>query len=299
MNSPINLRFSCSYYENDKTLYCGHNAGFFSNCSVTFWAIEELLNQGIVPEVINFSRSFDNYRDEGQEGIDLYSSYFCLDYTQDINHLISSRIKIQNHHGIYKNYNFADYNPLMARYFKPNQSILEIEHNIVQNYDIDYSKTIVVFYRGTDKGYEAKLIDPKYYLKEAEKILNRNPDFKILIQTDQKQVRDLLSNYFQKNCFFLEEMPVTSGKTALHLQDLNISKFEFGQRILAVTYLMSKCKFIINHTGNMASWLCLFRGNANNMFQFSRQGHLITDWNKMYYTVVEKFSKPKRESFDF
>lgn len=286
INPPINLGFNCSYYDN--TLYCGHrhNAGFFSYCTVTLWAIEELLNQGIVPEKIDFSKSFKNYRDEEQTGIDLYPCYFRIDYTQDINHLIGSKIKIQNHHDIYKNYNFADHFPLINRYFQPNQSILEVECNLQQKYDIDYSKTIVIFYRGTDKGSEVKLVDPKYYLKEAEKILNKNPDFRILIQTDQEQVRDLLSNYFQEKCFFLEEMPVTSSKKALHLQNLSISKFEFGKRILAVTYLLSKCEFIINHTGNMASWVCLFRGNAKNMFQFSCKGYLINDWNIMFINII-------------
>jgi hypothetical protein len=158
---------------------------------------------------------------------------------------------------------------------------------LIAKYKFDPAKIIAVVYRGTDKYQEVKLASPQLYLNKAKALLQENPDFKVLIQTDQKQVRDLFLDRLGNQCLSFEEMSVTEGKVGLHLLDedcLCLNKFEFGKTILAVTHLIAKCKFIVNHTGNMALWICLFRGSASNMFQFDRKGNFVSTfyWIKYY-----------------
>ena len=38
---------------------------------------------------------------------------------------------------------------------------------------------------------------------------------------------------------------------------------------LAITIIMSKCKYIVCTTGNCSIWIMLYRGNVDNIFQFN------------------------------
>ena len=49
--------------------------------------------------------------------------------------------------------------------------------------------------------------------------------------------------------------------------------YEYAKKYLAVTIVMSKCKFVICTTGNCSIWITYFRGNANNVHQY-----LIDKW---------------------
>ena len=49
---------------------------------------------------------------------------------------------------------------------------------------------------------------------------------------------------------------------------LNTNKLLHAQQFLAVMQLISKCKYLINHSGNVARWLILYRGNTNNTIQY-------------------------------
>jgi roadblock/LC7 domain-containing protein len=53
-------------------------------------------------------------------------------------------------------------------------------------------------------------------------------------------------------------------------------KNEFSKFYLAITIIMSKCKYIICTSGNCSLWIMFYRENANNVFQ-----NLNDDW--FYY----------------
>ena len=37
---------------------------------------------------------------------------------------------------------------------------------------------------------------------------------------------------------------------------------------LAAIQILSSCKFLINHTGNVARWIVKYRGSTKNMIQY-------------------------------
>lgn len=43
---------------------------------------------------------------------------------------------------------------------------------------------------------------------------------------------------------------------------------EFSKYYLAITIIMSKCKYIICGSGNCLLWIMLYRNNSNNICQF-------------------------------
>lgn len=263
------------YSEQSRTLHCSWNCGFFSNCTVTLWGLVDLYNLNKMPERIDFSSAFSDYRT--QEQIDNKTNLHPLYFRTDLDSKIRTKttpVMRHDHHGIYRNYDFDSYNPFIQRYFNLSESILDIQNYLVQKYSIKFEKTIAVCYRGTDKHIEVKLADPRKYLSAAEYVLGQIPDARILIQTDQKQVRELFTGYFGDKCFYFDEMPVNEDEVAVHktLSRFQLNGFEFGKMVLATTHLLSNCRAIINHTGNVASWICLFRGNAEGVLQFDREG---------------------------
>jgi hypothetical protein len=100
---------------------------------------------------------------------------------------------------------------------------------------------------------------------------------RVLVQTDQSQAKELFLTEIPDS-FAFEEMPTTPSSTVLHslnADTLKMSKLDFGRHLVASTLMLSRCKVIINHCGNMALWIALFRGNANGMIQFDRYGQRV------------------------
>ena len=274
----------------DKVLYCCHNAGFFSNCTVTLWNIVELYRKyNILPDRIDFSKAFSSYRDQidSNEEVDLYPVFFKTTTPYSVK--LRKHVVNVDHHGIYKLIDFPSYSSLIRKYFVLSENDLKVQTTLIEKYDIDLQRTISIIYRGTDKSTEVKLASPELYLNKARELLHNNPDHKVLIQTDDINVRNLFAKHLGGKCVYFQEMPVTSGRIALHNQDeeiLHMGKIQFGELLLAVTYLLSKSHYIVNHTGNMALWICLFRGNSTNVFQFDKSGKLITLHKHAYYWLV-------------
>jgi hypothetical protein len=45
------------------------------------------------------------------------------------------------------------------------------------------------------------------------------------------------------------------------------TNFEFVKKYLAITYIMSQCKYVVFGSGNCSLWIALYRGNAHNIIQ--------------------------------
>lgn len=283
---------------NNNVFYCLHNAGFFSNCTVTLWGIVELYRKyKILPRRIDFSKAFSLYKDQrdSKEEVDLYPFLF---QTRTLNSVKLNRyVDGLDHHGIYKLIDFSSYSLLIRKYFELSDNTLKVQNTLLKKYDIDLSRTISVIYRGTDKGTEVKLANPELYLDKTRELLSLYPDHKVIIQTDDLSVRNYFANQLGKKCFYFREMPVTPGKTVIHdlgEEILKMRRSQFGELLLAVTNLLSKSHYIVNHTGNMALWVCLFRGNSTNVIQFDRTGKIVTlpiytyNWLKRLKQRIER-----------
>ncbi len=258
-------------------LYTITNTGLFSNCTHALCCLIDLAALGYFPRRIDFSRSFLAYRDN-EEPTDLYPALFR---TSDdaVARLASAcahsrSLKCPDHHGIYSIYPYGQFNLFMDAYFRPSYEIERLANALQEKYRIDCSNTLAVVYRGSDKGTELKLASPSQYVQAASAVMGGRG--RVLIQTDQAQAKALLLGQIP-GAFAIEEMPTTGGAKALHLLDsqtLGARKEDFARTLLAVTLLISRCDGIVNHCGNMAAWICLFRGHARGVVQFDRHGRL-------------------------
>jgi len=73
-------------------------------------------------------------------------------------------------------------------------------------------------------------------------------------------------------------MPVSRHGVVVHERDdasLQRDRGEFGGMLVAVTELLSRAAFVVNHTGNLALWVCLWRGHSRGVVQFDSTGGLV------------------------
>ena len=231
--------------------------------------ISDLANQGISPKKIHLTSGCDKYCNHSDNSdIDLYPIFFKPDVYQNYE-LWTTLPRFV--HGRYSLAKTERWHPFIKRWFNPSDQVMAKVEKYSKEYQFDPEETIGVFYRGTDKKFEIPISDFRKYRQVLKFLLKKNPESRIFVQTDQEEFRDYLIGEFGSRCFYLEEMPVAKGSTGLHFlkdEELQIDRVEYGVRVLAATYLMSRCKALINCTGNMALWITFYRGHTNEMYQF-------------------------------
>ncbi|MGO9644716.1 MAG: hypothetical protein ACLPY5_08225 [Candidatus Bathyarchaeia archaeon] len=117
---------------------------------------------------------------------------------------------------------------------------------------------------------EIAQIQQEYYVQEVKRLIARDPSLRIMIQTDQQQIRDRFMRALGERAFFLSELPVSSSPIGVHDMsdsERGISNFENDQRMLAAVNILSKCRYTITHTGSIGLWTYLFRGTPRNACQ--------------------------------
>ncbi len=237
-----------------------------------------LHNSGITPTGLSIRKGFAAWRTPELIEKDLYPFLFRTDASC----AIPADVKVRkfDHHARYGRLRLDLLTPFIHRWFLPAAPVVEYGESLLRSSNLNPDKTIVVLYRGTDKSSEVYLARPEEYLAQAIRLLHENPDFRVLIQTDQEQVRDLFVRELGPRCFYFPELPVTSGTKVLHQlsqSELPLSRLQFAQSLIAVCQIVSTCRHLINHTGNMALWSVLYREHTRHMLQFETFGLLADD----------------------
>jgi len=253
------------YDEGKGELIVTHNSGFFALCTITLNALNRIYPSHRYVTVTWNSQFSWSWRDENQTGINLFELYFKPNRALDIRSLVNCSLVSQ--YDIYEDLNFKQLNPYIQNYFEPSDRVKGKQEEFLRKYGIEYGNTIGLCYRATDKWWEIAQIQPEYFVQEAKRLLARDENLRVFVQTDQRQVRDYCLRELGKRAFFLTEMPVTTSTVGIHVlseSERGISNVELGVRILAAVNILAKCRYLITHTGSIGLWGYLFRGTARN-----------------------------------
>ena len=249
----------------------GHNAGFFSCCSVKLHHIAMYVNSNKkLPDGIDSSKQFAWYKKNTDRDKDITYHYF-EHYDTIKNTEIYFPIRY-HWNDQFIHYSDLDYNcltPLVKKYFSPSVEINEIVNNMKQLYKLNFENICVLFYRGNDKNIETKTADYDEYLDHANQIITQNPEILFLIQSDETEFIEFMTNKFPHNSFYFKD-EIRHMKKCNDTVDkkMKSQNYEFSKKYLAITIIMSKCKFIICGSGNCDMWIMLYRGNNNNVIQY-------------------------------
>ncbi len=253
----------------NKTVKVNHNAGFFSCCSVKLDNIIKYINKNKeLPQYVNSSSQFEWYKPTNLKNKDITYEYFKKDQKNiipDCKKKINYKESYQ--FSIYKNLDINTIYPIVQKYFSLSDKILKIENNIKNKYNLNYENICVLFYRGNDKATEVKLPNYNDYIKWGQKILDLNPNIQFLIQSDETEFIEKMKSNFKNHIVFNDEIRHMS-KSNNTVDKIDSSRnFEFSKKYLAITSIMSKCKYVIFGSGNCSIWIVFFRGNANGIVQ--------------------------------
>ena len=78
-----------------------------------------------------------------------------------------------------------------------------------------------------------------------------------------------MTNKFPHNSFYFKD-EIRHMKKCNDTVDkkMKSQNYDFSKKYLAITIIMSKCKFIICGSGNCDMWIMFYRGNNNNVIQY-------------------------------
>ena len=246
-----------------------HDHGFFCCCSVKLAQIVYFINfYKKLPNIVDSSKQFSWYKNVGDKDItyDYFQHYDTIENNIETNNPIDYH---WDHQFInYSNLDFKNLTEVIKKYFSPSNNINDIKNYIEQKYNLNYENICVLFYRGNDKIRETKLCDYDEYLFYANKI-NLNPNICFLIQSDESEFIDYMTNKFPNNSFYFKD-EIRHIKKCNDTVDKKLcsTNNEFSKKYLAITIIMSKCKYIICGSGNCSEWIMFYRGNNKNVIQY-------------------------------
>jgi hypothetical protein len=253
------------------SIIINHNSGFFSCCSIKLMHIVGFINyMNKLPDDVDSSKQFEWYKNENDKDKDITFDYF-KHYSQ-INDIIQINENI-NYHQLhqfipYSLLNYTNLIPLVKKYFSPSNEISTIINNMEQKYNIDYDNTCVLFYRGNDKLRETTLCDYSEYLQFSNNILLKNSNIKFLIQSDETEFITYMRVHFPNNSFYFNDeirhMNKQNNTVDIIMKELN---YQYSKYYLAITIIMSKCKYVICGSGNCSIWIALYRGYSDGIIQ--------------------------------
>jgi hypothetical protein len=244
-----------------------HDWGFFSCCSVRFQEITcYFCEKKRLPDIVDSSLmfgwyKFDKTKDVVFDYFDHYDNYDNIEYEKDIYFWNWQQ---------YENYSrlpYADWTPFVTKYFSPSSEVKTMISNIEAKYNLDYENLCVLFYRGNDKNYETKICEHEEYIPIAKRILRENPHTQFLIQSDETEFIEKMTAEFPQNSFYFKD-EIRHMNKKLGTVDSDKTKIDvFSKNYLAITIIMSKCKYLVFGSGNCSIWILLYRGNADNVYQ--------------------------------
>ena len=252
-------------------LYCLWNCGFYSNEFQVFNSLLTLLSHGIIPERIDYSLGFRHFKKDPEQ--DIYPDFHEINSMVDVE--LYADVELPDSNKFEPNlYDFHVYNQITDRFFGPSKNVLDKVDVLKSKYSLDPDKTISVLYRGTDKSTELVLAHPQDYLIVTQRLLEKNPDFKVLLQTDQTQVIQMFVEALGDKVVFFEETPSTTSNSVIwNLMEKNgADSIEWSQWFDAALRCVSDCRYMINHTGNVAFFANLYRGSLDGVYQFDELG---------------------------
>jgi len=245
-----------------------HNSGFFSCCCVRLESIVNFYNKNKkLPDKVDSTQQFARYKTD--KNIDYTPLFFktldtTVPYQSDI---IISHDNLEFQFSNYNLINFDKLLPLFKKYFTVSDDIENIVNKLKNKYNLDYDNTCAVLYRGNDKNRETKMPMYEVYIEKAKQIQHSNPNIKFLVQTDVTQFLNAFIKQYHDAIYFSEMPTIHESDESVH-KIISIDK----RKDAAMTYLsaiinVSKCKYLITHTGNCSLFTVLFRGNKTNVYQ--------------------------------
>lgn len=246
-----------------------HNAGLFSCCTIALEQIMVFFNLNKrLPLQVDRKEQYLHYKQSPEQ--DLIPILF-KETDDDIPYLQDSRITADSkwfQWSDYKLIDFASVKPFVDKYFQPSDRVLERIAQLEQDYEINYENTVGVLYRGNDKQKECSIAPYEEFDDKMSELFD--VDIRYLVSPDETEFLNYVTANNPPNIISPSQwlhMP-KDNNTAIFMHLPHNERPEHAINVLAMIIMISKCKHVISHTGNMSFWCAAYRGNVDNFHQF-------------------------------
>jgi len=263
-------------------------SGLFSNLSVAIFYIMKFKKEHFLPK--NISLFLTEYGD-----CDFYLDLFKPNNTEiDFNDISENevndffnycRVNLMGIGSSISHFNFKIFNKIINKYFTFSDKCDIMLNQIKDKHNIDFSNTVFLWARKTDKTTEMQIPKVETYLELIENYKLNN--FDIILQTDDLNV---LNEFKNSNLKFktLEEIPYSQDSNGFHNnlnfkhndesfeQLYNMSKVEYLQKLLCLAKISAMCKYSITYPGCLTTFIPILNGSFENKLSFRNDRELIT-----------------------
>lgn len=268
-------------------LFVKHNAGFFSCSSI---ALEDVLvyfnKYKKLPDALDRTHQYMYYKHLPYDNLIplLFAETDAeIPYVRDVA-ITGDDVWFQ--WSDYRLMNFEGLRPFAEKYFMPSAPVLNRVRELEKQHKIDYDNTCGVFYRGNDKIKECGIAPYEAFVGMAREIqamsLVRNTNdgeerqLRFLIQPDETEFLDYFNRHLPHVGIHPAQwlhMPKDTG-ASIFMKLPHEQRPEHAMNLLASVIMLSKCRYLITHTGNMSFWACLYRGHMSGVWQW-REGEFL------------------------
>lgn len=260
-------------YDTEKNILYGRKEisdyGFFSTFTLLITALMGTYNKyKKLPVDIDGTKLLRHLCKE--DGYDMYKHFFHINSDVNIDFDTPMPVPYTNddQHTVYRNEDVVYYSSFYKKYFNINKNISDKIDFILDKYKIDSENTISIVYRGTDKWTDFggfNHISPGLYFRIAKELREKNPNMKILIQSESESVNRI----FHQGLGSIQiEETLTSKIDGIPIfLYLENEKLNWAEYYVAALMIHSKSKILITYTGNSSFFLFLNRGTTENMYQ--------------------------------
>jgi hypothetical protein len=227
--------------------------------------IEYFNENKFLPDVVDSSEQFQMLK--SRPG-DLTHFFFEKETKENLTELNGCEFHPDIQFLKYDTLNLLEIRKFISIYFEPTDFIKSLVTNLETKYNLDYENLCSVFYRGNDKSKETNLASYESFFEKVDQVISKNPNVKLLVQTDELEFRNEFSKKY-KDFIQFDEIPVipksmTFVTGALPVEHRQLATAQF----LAATIVVSKCKWLVSHSGNCGIWAFFFRGGVENTYQY-------------------------------
>jgi len=264
-----------------------NNNGFFSCATERLRMSINFYNDHKILPIIDSSNQWGGYKDNIG---DITEKFFKNneDFIFNIENFNFTDSPQEDQFSDYSLINFEKINFFLKKYFLLSDEVLKIKSELISKYKLNLEKTLSVYYRGNDKINETNIPSYDEFLEIVQNEIRDNSIESVLIQSDEKEFYNFMSEKLNNVIIFDEIIKPNKGNFNNQNTIPSGSKTYHAQLFLSIVSLISESKTIVLNSCNTSMWICLLRGNVKNVIQYLNPKEYIYGVRYDNYNLIKE-----------
>jgi hypothetical protein len=266
-----------SYNIASNVLTINHNygSGLFSCCGIRLQEIINCYNMmGVIP-IVDSSRQWYKHKEANEDLTPYFFKNNNMPIELNVRYVdISEATKSDPYWTRLSDYSYINFNltsKFMDKYFVLSDEIMNIANMLVTKYAIDCTNTIAVCYRGNDMVKETGIPSYGVMLDKVASVRKEYPGHRLFIQSDELDFYSA-AKAVNPDMISIDEIVKINRNSNISIADhLSSGRRSQAMLFMAIVYVISGCSHVIMNSSNVGMWICLYRNNAGNVYQYLDQ----------------------------